>query len=79
MWIGAYRVLVGRSERKRQLGINCRRWKDNIKMYLREVTCGLGLNSCGSGNGRVVGCCDSINEPTVCIKLGEIIDWMRKC
>ncbi|KAJ4428093.1 hypothetical protein ANN_24107 [Periplaneta americana] len=33
----AYRVLVGRSEGKRPLGRPRRRWKDNIKMYLREV------------------------------------------
>ncbi|KAJ4444500.1 hypothetical protein ANN_06292 [Periplaneta americana] len=33
----AYRVLVGRPEGKRPLGIARRRWEDNIKMYLREV------------------------------------------
>jgi hypothetical protein len=33
----AYRVLVGRSEVKRQLGIPRRRWEDNIKIYLRKV------------------------------------------
>ncbi|KAJ4429378.1 hypothetical protein ANN_21535 [Periplaneta americana] len=33
----AYRVLVGRSEGKRPLGRSRRRWKDNIKMDLREV------------------------------------------
>jgi hypothetical protein len=34
---GAYRVLVGRSEGKRPLGRPRRRWKDNIKMDLREI------------------------------------------
>ena len=35
-----YRVLVGKSERKRPLGRPRRRWwKDNIKMDLQEVTC----------------------------------------
>ncbi|KAJ4449306.1 hypothetical protein ANN_00704 [Periplaneta americana] len=33
----AYRVLVGRPERKRPLGRPRRRWEDNIKMDLREV------------------------------------------
>jgi hypothetical protein len=32
-----YRVLVGRPEGKRPLGRPRRRWKDNIKMDLREV------------------------------------------
>ncbi|KAJ4431085.1 hypothetical protein ANN_19680, partial [Periplaneta americana] len=33
----AYRVLVGKPERKRPLGRLRRRWEDNIKMDLREV------------------------------------------
>ncbi|KAJ4441769.1 hypothetical protein ANN_11627 [Periplaneta americana] len=33
----AYRVLVGRPERKRPLGRLRRRWEDNIKMDLRQV------------------------------------------
>jgi hypothetical protein len=35
--IGTYRVLVGRSERKRPLGRPRRRWEDNSKMDLREI------------------------------------------
>jgi hypothetical protein len=34
---GAYRVLVGRPEGKRPLGIPRRRWEDNIKLDLREI------------------------------------------
>jgi hypothetical protein len=34
---GVYRVLVGRTERKRPLGRPRRRWEDNIKMDLREI------------------------------------------
>jgi hypothetical protein len=34
---GAYRVLVGKAERRRQLGRQRRRWEDNIKMDFREV------------------------------------------
>jgi hypothetical protein len=37
---GVYRVLVGKPERKRPLGIPRRRWEDDIKMGLREVGCG---------------------------------------
>ena len=38
----AYRVLVGRPDRKRTLGRPRRRWEDNIKMHLREVGCDTG-------------------------------------
>jgi hypothetical protein len=34
---GVYRVLVGRPEGRRPLGRPRRRWKDNIKMDLREI------------------------------------------
>jgi hypothetical protein len=37
---GAYRALVGKPEGRRPLGKPWRRWKDNIKMYLREVAWG---------------------------------------
>jgi hypothetical protein len=33
----AYRILVGKSERKIPLGRPRRRWVDNIKMDLREI------------------------------------------
>jgi hypothetical protein len=42
---GIYRVLVGKPEGKKPLGIPRCRWKDNIKMNLKEV--GLG----GGGHG----------------------------
>ena len=35
----AYRVLVGRPERKRPLGRPRRIWEDNIKMDLKVVGC----------------------------------------
>ena len=34
---GVHRVLVGKPEGKRPLGIPRRRWEDNIKMDLQEV------------------------------------------
>jgi hypothetical protein len=33
----AYRILMEKSEEKRQLATPRRRWVDNIKMYLREI------------------------------------------
>jgi hypothetical protein len=36
----AFRVLVGKPERKRPLGRPKRRWEDNIRMDLQEVGCG---------------------------------------
>jgi hypothetical protein len=40
----AYKILVGKPEVKRPLGGRRRRWKNNIKMDLREI-----LDSSGSG------------------------------
>jgi hypothetical protein len=40
---GAYRVLVGKPEGKRQLGRPRRRWEDIIKIDIQEVGCG-GMN-----------------------------------
>jgi hypothetical protein len=34
---GAYNILVGRPEGRRQLGRPRRKWEDNIKMDLREI------------------------------------------
>jgi len=35
-----YRVLVGKSEGRRTIGISRPRWEDNIKMDLQELGCG---------------------------------------
>jgi len=37
---GIYRVLVGKLEGKRPIGILRHRWEDNIKVDLQEVGCG---------------------------------------
>jgi len=37
---GVYRVLLGKSERRRSLGRPRRRWVDNIRLDLQEVGCG---------------------------------------
>jgi hypothetical protein len=41
---GVYRVLVVKPEGKSSLGINMRRWEDNIKMDLRKWNGGQGLD-----------------------------------
>jgi hypothetical protein len=33
----AYRILIGKPDRKRSLGRPSRKWVDNIKMDLREI------------------------------------------
>jgi hypothetical protein len=37
---GGHKVLVGKPEEKRPLGLPRRRWEDNIKMDLQEVGVG---------------------------------------
>jgi hypothetical protein len=44
-----YRVLVGKPEGKRPLGRPRRRWKDGIRMDLREVDWGCRMDLFGSG------------------------------
>jgi hypothetical protein len=47
---GICRVLVGKPEGKRPLGITRLRWEDSIKMDLQEVGCGgYGLDRAGLG------------------------------
>jgi hypothetical protein len=42
----AYRILLGKPERKRPLGIPGHRWKDNIERDLREIGwCRIGTSA----------------------------------
>jgi hypothetical protein len=54
---GVYRVLVGKPNGKIPLGRPKRRWKDNVKMDLQEVGCGvwMGLSWLGieTGSGHL--------------------------
>jgi hypothetical protein len=36
-------ILVGKPEGKESLGKPNRRWEDNIKVYLREIGCGMWI------------------------------------
>jgi hypothetical protein len=44
-----YRVLVGKPEGKRPLGRSNCRWAEGIKIDLREIGWGCGVDSPGSG------------------------------
>jgi hypothetical protein len=60
-----YKVLVGKPEGKRPLGIPRRRWEDGIRMDLMETGLGgRGLDSTSSGQGPVAGCCECGDEPS---------------
>jgi hypothetical protein len=63
--INVYKVWVGKPEGKRPLGIPRLRWEDGIRMDLREIGLGLGgLDSTGSVQGPVVGCCECGDVPS---------------
>jgi hypothetical protein len=56
---------VGKPEGKRPLERPRRRWEDGIRMDLREIGLGgFGLDSTGSGQGPVAGCCECGDEPS---------------
>jgi hypothetical protein len=58
-----YKVLVRKPEGKRPPGRPRRRWEDGIRMDLREIDWGCGLDLTDSGQRPVAGCCDSGDEP----------------
>jgi hypothetical protein len=53
-----YKVLVGKPEGKRSLERPRRRWEDGIRIDLREIGWGCGLDSTGSGEEPVARCCE---------------------
>jgi hypothetical protein len=55
-----YKVLLGKPEGKRQLVRPRRRWKDEIRMDLRECR----VDPVGSGQGPVAGSCEYSDEPS---------------
>jgi hypothetical protein len=57
-----YKVLVGKPKGK-TLGTPRHRWEDEIRMDLMEIGLG-GLDSTGSGQGPVAGCCECSDEPS---------------
>jgi hypothetical protein len=74
---GVYRVLVGKSERKRplrRLGVDR---KIILRCIFRNGMWEYGLNRAGSGQGQVAGSSDRGNEPSGCIKYGEFLDYLK--
>jgi hypothetical protein len=59
-----YKVLVGKHEGKRPLGRPRHRWENGIRMDLGDWLRGCGLDSTGSGQGPVAGCCECGDEPS---------------
>jgi hypothetical protein len=60
-----YRALVVKPEGKRPLERPRRRWEDGIRMDLREIGLwGCGLDSTGSEQVPVAGCCECGDEPS---------------
>jgi len=57
--------LVGKPVGKRPCGRPRLRWKDNIRIGLREIELGrFQLELSGSGQGPVAGSCENDNEPS---------------
>jgi hypothetical protein len=52
-----YKVLVGDPEEKRLLERPRRRWEDGIRMNLKEIGWGCGVDSAGSEKEAVAGSC----------------------
>jgi len=65
---------VGRTEVKRPLGRQRRRWDDNIKVDLQDVGCGYGLGWLGSGYGQVASSCQCCDEYSGSIKWEKFLN-----
>jgi hypothetical protein len=70
-----YTVLVGKSEGKRPLGRPRRRWKDGIKMDLREIGWGCGVDSSGWGQGSLPGCLSHVKTLHTCTHAWSLQDF----
>jgi hypothetical protein len=78
---GAYVVLERRPKGNRPLGRRRHRWKDNLTTDLQELGRGRGPDSSGSGQGRMVVCCEDGYEPSVSLKcagVAEEVELVRK-
>jgi hypothetical protein len=60
-----YTVLVGKPEGKRPLRRPRLVWEDGVRKDLTQTGLrGCGLDSTGSGQGPVVGCCECSDKPS---------------
>ena len=71
-----YRVLVGKTGRKKSFGRPRRRWENNIKTDLKEVEWRVehGLDWSGLEHGHVAGSWKCINGNSGSLKYGEFLD-----
>jgi hypothetical protein len=74
----AYRILVGKPERKRPLGRPKRRWVDSIKIDLRDRMGWYGRDGSSSGWGPVEGSCEHGDEPSDSINCSGVLEWLHK-
>jgi len=72
----AYKILVGNPERKRPLGRLRHRWKNNIKMDLKERRWGYELDS-SSGQGPAAGFYKHNDELSGSINGTEFLDLLN--
>jgi hypothetical protein len=76
--MNAYRILVGKPERKRPLGRQRHRWVNNIKMDLREIGWGgTGWIDLAQDRDQGNGSCEHCNELFGLIKCWEILEWLQ--
>jgi hypothetical protein len=72
----AYRILVGKTEGKRQLGIPRRRLVDNIKIDLIGWN-GIDCIDLAQDRDQWEGSCEHGNEPSGSIKCWKILEWLH--
>ena len=68
---GAYRIFVGKSERKRPLGMSGRRWKDNINKKCKGIELEESLNCIELAQYRDKW---QDNDSSDCIKCGQFLE-----
>jgi hypothetical protein len=77
---GVYRMLVVKPDGKRPLGRPRRRWEDWIRMDLREICLGgCGLDSTGSEQGPMAGCCECGDEPSSSCSTELVYSFVSQC
>jgi hypothetical protein len=69
-----YRVLVGKSDERDQLGVPGIDGKIILRLIFRKWNVVHGLDRSGSAQGRVAGCCKCGNERSGFVKWGEFLD-----
>jgi hypothetical protein len=70
----APKILIGKHEGKTPIGITGHRWKDKIKMALRNMVWQCVLGSSGSEKSPVASSCEHGNESLGSIKSSEFFD-----